>query len=1159
MKSGVPRFSRFRAQWLMFGFLAVLCVFFVTSANADELYGRIRGVVTDSTGAALPGVQLTLTNVGTGISKQLTSEPDGGFLFVNLQPGTYQLRASKASFKAFEASGISVIQNQIYVQNIKMELGAVSETLEVSANPVQVESTSMQLGATISSTDVIQLPSLNRDWIGLQQTMPGVVTPDTRFGTNYSTNGSQAQQNSYLINGNDANDLPLNSPLVRPSPDAIAEVQMITNTINPEFGRNSGAIMNATTKSGTNKFHGSVFEFYRDTFLNTANYFQINNGKKLIPQLHQNQLGGTIGGPVWRNKLFFFYSLQITRARTPQSVATQFVFTQPQLSGTWNEAANGGLSTNNIPSTLTAINGPTGVCPGASTWAACFPATSGGVVTVPTSIYNATSMALTSKYVPSSSAPDGAFSWNPITLQKINQHIGRMDFTLSQRDAIWFNAAANDQSNVNDLPFSGSTLPGFGDSSIPYTKMFTASWTHTFTPNILNELRAGYTRLNFPTGQPQHVRLPSSAGFNVIPQAPAQADLTNIAITGYFTIGGTTNGPQPRKDQTYQLTDNFSWTKGKHALKFGYDGRRFQVWNPFLARNNGAYTFDASGTFSTGDPGLDFLLGVPQGYNQESGDTIVAQAYEHYFYAQDQWRIRNNFTLTLGTGYQIDTPLEEFQNNGLSRVCFQPGVQSSVFSTAPVGYTLPGDKGCNKYGGPTTKLNHFGPRVGFAWSPDMGRLTGGAGKTSLRGGFGMYFNRSEEELNLQDLGIPPFGLSTNGALNPSFPNPFADLDGGPAVPQQFPYVPPAPGAKPDFSVFLPLGPSLSVNSKNLTVPHAFNWNVTLQREFPGQTIVSLGYVGSHGSGLITSYTANPATPAGVQACAADAACVKNRANQPAIAAYTGHYQYDGNTWGNFGQQTNGGWSNYNSLQFSVDKHMSHGLELNSAYTWAHALDVSSSFEDTAFQLTGGVDAYGNFKRDYGSSAFDARQRWVMTWIYTIPNIGENWGPIAKRAFGGWMFTGDNALQAGFPINFQDSNLMSLNCTYNWSFYGCSDRPDIVKRPTALNPRTAVFGTKNHYWFDPTSFTNNALGTEGNTPRGYFRGPAFWNADASVAKDTMITEGKSLQLRIDFFNIFNHTNFANPTGNFGSSNFGRITAIRNFTNSRLIQLGARFQF
>jgi len=1164
-------------------FMALLLVgmLMVSTARADELYGRVRGVVTDATGAALPGVQLKLTNNGTGASQDFTSSSDGGFLFVNLVPGTYSLTANKASFKGFQANGIKVTQDQIFVQNVQMQLGAVSETVEVSANPAQVETTSIQLGATLSGEEIRDLPNLNRNWIALQQTLPGVVSADTRFSNNYSTNGSQAQQNSFLVNGNDSNDLPLNSPLTQPNPDTIDEVQMITNTINPEFGRNSGAIMNVTTKHGENRFHGSAFEYYRDTFLNTANFFQLDptTGAKKVPQLHQNQLGFTIGGPIWKNKIFFFYGLQFTRARTPEAETfnTQTVFTPAQFNnGDFTAVLDdpscvspcNPISSNPIPSTLTNINGAGGVCPGAATWAACFP---GRVI--PTSVFSALSSQLVTQFVPLS--PSGSIPVTPTTFIKENQHIGRLDVNLSDKDAIWFYALANDRSTINDLPFTGATLPGFGDSSLPYTKQFTAAWNHTFSPTLLNEFRPGYTRLNFPTGQPQHVRQPSAVGFpNIIPQSAAGADYPQMAITGYFTLGGTNNGPQPRKDQTYQLTDNLSWTKGKHALKFGYSGRKFQVWNPFLADNNGVFTFDNSGAFSTGDAGLDFLLGIPNTYLQETGSTIIADAYEHYFYAQDQWRVKENLTLTLGTGYQIDTPITEYQNGGISRVCFQPTVQSVVFPTAPLGYTLPGDPGCNRQGGPTTKYGHVGPRVGFAWSPDFGRLTGGAGKTSLRGGFGLYFNRSEEELNLQDLGIPPFGLSTSGAASPSFPNPFADINGGAAVANPFPYVPPAAGnTSIDFTQFEPFGVGLSTNARNLTVPYAMNWNFTIQRELPARTILQVGYVGSHGKNLITSYTRNPATPAGIQSCIADPnntinggsgtnpvtgnpACVDS-GNQPSI--YGSNYTYPGQIWSNLGQQTNGGWSNYHSLQVTVNKHMSHGLQFQSAYTWSHALDVSSSFEDTAFQLSGGVNSYGNFARDYGSSAFDARHRWVVSWVYDVPNLGKNWGGIASRALGGWSFTGDNAFQSGFPVNFQDTHLQSLDCNWTESFYGCSDRPDIVSRPTALDPRSATFNGKPNYWFDPSSFTDNALGTEGNTPRGYFRGPGFWNADASLAKDTRISEGTSLKMRIDFFNIFNHTNFANPNGNFGSSRFGRIIAIRNFTNSRLIQLGADLRF
>jgi len=282
------------------------------TAIADELYGRIRGTVTDASGAVLPGAVLKLLNTGMGTTQVLTSNADGNFEFANLKPGIYRLTVTKPSFKTFDVSSIRVEQNQIFVQNVGMELGTLTESIEVAANQAQVEQSSMQLTNTISSKTITDLPLNGRNWIFLQQTLPGVVIPDTRFNSNFSTNGSQGQQNSYLVNGNDFNDLPLNSPLAPPNPDTIEEVKMVTNTINPEFGRNSGAILNAVTKSGTNSFHGTAFEFYRDTFLNVHDFFRKN-----APIFHQNQYGGTIGGPIWKNKTFFFFGLQNTRARQP--------------------------------------------------------------------------------------------------------------------------------------------------------------------------------------------------------------------------------------------------------------------------------------------------------------------------------------------------------------------------------------------------------------------------------------------------------------------------------------------------------------------------------------------------------------------------------------------------------------------------------------------------------------------------------------------------------------------------------------------------------------------------------------------------------------------------------------------------------------------------
>ena len=1183
--------------FLVFGLM--LSPYLIQPASADELYGRIRGLVTDASGAALPGVQLRLTNTATNISEQIDSGPDGDFLFINLKPGKYSLTASKASFKTFQVLSIPIEPNQTYVQSVIMELGALSETIEVSANPSQVEQTSMQLTATINSKIITDLPLNGRNWITLQQTLPGVVNSESRFSTSYSTNGSQGQQNSYLINGTDYNDLPLNTPLAAPSPDAIDEVKMVTNTINPEYGRNSGAIMNAITKSGTNQFHGTAFDFYRDTFLNTKNFFQ-----KTPSTFHQNQYGGTIGGPILKNKTFFFFSLQNTRNRTTQAGGLVTVYTPAELAGDFSgfassindgtikqDATTGNWSITRNPKTspfpmFGDANSPCPVsggvmCPAGTHYgnyyvAGATPAIQPTLVTnnalfstgiIPTQDFNSTSVALIKAFVPGPNFGSNQYSFQPISAGKTNQYLGRFDQNFGQKNSLSFYAFAQNAATVNTLPFTGATLPGFGDQSLAYTKQFVASWNHTFSTNILNELRAGYTRLNFQSTTPQKAVQPSAVGFsNIFPQYTAGAGYPFMGITGFFNLGFSTNGPQPRKDQTYQLTDNFSWVRGKHSFKFGYEGRKFEVWNPFNARNNGSFSFATSGKYSTGigsTAGINFLLGLPATYSQGSGGIIIADAYEHYMYFQDQWRARNNLTLTYGLGYQIDTPLAEHQFQGISRVCFIPTQQSTIYPTAPAGLNYPGDPGCNAAGGAKTIYSHVGPRIGFAYTPGWGnRFTGGPGKTSIRGGFGIYYNRSEEELSLQDLQVPPLGLNSGGVNDlgggrvPSFPDPWVDIAGNGTLTNKFPFVPPAPGAPFDFTKVEPL--SINTLDAGATLPFALNYNLTIEREFPGQTIVRLGYVGAKGYNLITSYDRNPVTPAGVAACLTDPACFNDPGDQD--VNFPNHQQFPGNIFGGIGWERNQGWSNYNALQFTVDKHLSHGLQMLGTYTWSHALDVGSSYEDTAFVGAGSFDPYGRLRRDYGNSAYDARHRFTVSFTYEIPNLNKisAFSRVPSRVFGGWRLSGINILQTGQPIILYDNNQLSLTCV-NHVYYSCPDRPDLVKMPVALNPRTATFGGLQNYFFDPASFTDNALGTLGNTTRNFFHGPGFWNTDFSVQKDTHITEGTTIQLRLEAYNLFNHTNFANPVGDVSSGNFGRITGIRLGTNSRLVQLGAKFIF
>ncbi len=470
------------------------------------------------------------------------------------------------------------------------------------------------------------------------------------------------------------------------------------------------------------------------------------------------------------------------------------------------------------------------------------------------------------------------FQFNPVFAQGDDQFLGRIDHTISSKDAIWFFGLGEREHDLQDLPFIGATVPGFAQTDREHWQQYTADWSHTFNGNTLNEIRVGYTRLNFLSIQPANPASPSSLGFTGVnpQQTGANQGITVVDVTGLFDLGFSQDGPQPRIDQTYEFTDNFSKVVGAHALKFGFDMRRFEVYNPSCTRMTGFYNFGGSGPFSTGDPGADFLLGVPDTYDQGSGDIVNARSQEYYSYAQDQWKARNNLTITYGLGWSIDTPTVDNYHNNNAGVAFRPGQQSTVFPTAPVGYVFQGDAGVNAFG--TTHYKDVGPRLGFAYSPDWGKITGGPGKTSIRGGYGIYYNRFNEETALQTQGAPPFAILSTGigdapfGASPTFANPFAGyamVGGVPTVvsiPNKFPY---APAASPNFSVTEPM--SISVYDPNITIPYAENYSLTIQRQIGASSVVSVGYVGAEGHRLLVPHEINPGiNPAGCAANPRDA-------------------------------------------------------------------------------------------------------------------------------------------------------------------------------------------------------------------------------------------------------------------------------------------------
>jgi len=1176
--SKMPSQSLWRNIALLSAIFAVaLCAF------AADVSGRIKGTVTDPAGAVLNHATIVATNKDTGVNYTTVSLSNGDYLFQQLPVGTYSITVTVPGFKSFTASGIVLTIDSEYVEAVKMEVGNTTEVVSVTADAVQVNTTDMQLNNVVNSDQIVELPLINRTFTGLELTLPGVQASSDRFSSNYSVIGGQTQQSEYLINGADTNDISLNTLVLAPNLDAIDQFNLIDGPLNAEYDRNSGGIVSATIKSGTNKFHGDGFEFYRDTFLNTLSYFQknVNTGEGVVSPYHQHIFGGTVGGPIFKDKLFFFGAYQGTRQRVPQAGGSASVFTSANLNGNFSAEDNGpGLdsapgptdtwgnySANAIPATIQI----TGCTTEGETWSQCAYALNG--VFNPAN-FSSIATALDSKYLPGPNNGTYGYTFNPVTTTTANQYIGRIDYALNPANQITALYIIHKQTVADTLPFTGASLPGFGDQDVETITQYTGDWVHQFNSSTVNDFAGHYTRFNYQAVIPQNVVAPSSLGFNINPQDAAAASVPTISVSGNdtsFTLGFSTNGPQPRIDQVAQLDDNLSKVFGRHTLKIGYDGRRFNVSNPFYANNSGSFSFANTGAFSTGDGALDYLLGVPATYAQGSGASIQADAFLNYFFAQDSWKLTDTFSLNYGLGYSIDTPLHNNQYGGEGIVCVIQGEQSAVFSNAPVGLVYPTDPGCSNSGQATTRYSEFGPRVGFAYAPDWGRISGSPGKFSIRGGFGIYYDRSEEESALQTLETFPFGTVTSGAGfigTAAFANPFTDINGGGSVPNPFPYTFPKKGDSIDFGAAEPIY-NLSTFGPDFRAPYAENFQLSIERELPARVVARVSYVGSLGRHNQSTTDANPITPAGHAACVADPNC--------ATSGYLESYFYPQYTLLNnpnildIGQVDSGASSSYHSLQANVEKGMTHGLTFQLSYTYAHALDTGSSFENAGFGESS-ARGYNQFAPllNYGDSAYDVRQRIVFSPIYITPTLhsaGAWYSPL-NLAVSGWEISGIVTAATGFPfdVSYAGGSSNSDWCPFYTNFYACPDAPNQVAPIVKTDPRvrSVAHGTSDAY-VSKASFANEPIGTFGNVHRNPGHGPGINNTNMILAKNFNLSSDSRvrLQFRMESDNVFNHTQFTNPgtTWNDGvlgnaNSSFGRISGT---SAARQTQLAMKLYF
>jgi hypothetical protein len=1169
-------------------FLLVLGFAFVSVVRA-EVGGKITGVVKDQTGSVIAGANVVVTNAQTGVKLTATTDQDGVFTFPVLSVGQYQIDVSADAFKPYRKTGLLMDINSALVVDVTLQVQEQDQSIIVTENAAQVETTDTQLGQVLGTKKVTEIPLNGRTYTDLFALQVG-VTPITTSGAGNSTSGGgfgtvpvagATNTGQFSINGQreDANGFSLNGANVQegigqqagiiPNLDSISEFRILTSNTDAEYGNYSGGLINVVTKSGGNAFHGSVFEFLRNTDLDAKSYFSSKRST-----FQQNQYGGTLGGPIKRNKLFFFGDYQGQHTKQGQDTGQVAVPSLANRSGDFSDLitpANpnplpGTVQGDFLAQTLTrelgyqvTKNEPF-FTPGCGQSTCVFP---GAVIPQTAFAVPATRML---QYIPSPNIGTNSFesSTEALTIHD-EKAAGRIDWNTAKSGDFSFYYFYDKYSLDNPYPsgFGGATIPNpnggaFDASSSGLDQLFVLSNTKTFGSTLVNEARFSATRLNNNLGVPkggvgttladQGI---STGGQGIIQGAPRFAGVETLYFNSFTT--GTEPFFVAQVNNTFQASDTVSKGMGKHTIKTGFQYTWYKIkQNPDLVAN-GTFSFFGSGTQSTGNGFADFLLGLPDFYSQQSSPAFYESAADGGVFAQDSWRIRPNVTINYGLRWDYITPWAEKHNQITT---FVEGVQSKTFPGAPLGYLVPGDPLPN--GGRVrpaiglSPLDNFSPRLGIAYSPNftggfLGKLTGGPGKTSIRAGGGRFFTAVEGLTIAYPTGNPPYGLTYTSPESPVMATPFVGALTGTNFIQQFPVnVPPYnvsptnPDTKIDWSRYTPISGAGSVFRGNKT-PYTMSANLTIERQLSSNMLLSVGYTGSLSRHLLAVHSVSPGNPGlclslsqprdvapGSLTCGPFGEnLVYTRADETIVNGTRSPFP---NTIGTDAVYQNMGNSNYNSLQASLKRTAGH-LTLLASYTYGKSMDWASSIQEQ-------VNPF-DFRKEYAISAFDLKHNFVFSYNYELPF--DKLFRMSSRLTQGWAISGVTRYSTGLPVTFQSFGDNALVQVQNNGVNSVSiDLPNYNPSLGPLNinhdPR------RNPLAFNTTLFSPNALGTFGTSSRRFFYGPGINNYDMALRKLTRVTESSSLEFRFETFNTFNHAQFDGPgsvDGNRDDATFGKI--------------------
>jgi outer membrane receptor protein involved in Fe transport len=1150
--------------------------------------GRISGTVEDQSGAVVPRATVTATNTDTAIRQSVTTNSAGTYWFPSLSVGHYDVVIAAAGFRPYRRANIVVDVNGALLVDAVLELGQTSETVTVNELAVQAETASSQLGEVIHAANVTALPLNGRSYTDLLALQPGVVpattitaltiqglgqsvfspSGDLNPGT-LSINGQRESANGFMINGADAEEIGSMAAAIIPNLDSIAEFRILSANSDAEYGQYTGGQINVITKSGTNEFHGDAFEFLRNTDLDARNYFSPTRGTFI-----QNQFGGTVGGPIAKGKIFFFSDYQGTRQTQGSDTGLIPVPSLQDRAGNLSDQASfltgvvsGPYWANQLSQKLgyTVVTGEPYYAPGCNSSSQCVLPD----MTVPKSAWSAPAQSLL-QYIPSPNSPQSLFSTSADNQILNDTKIGERVDAHTLVGTIFGYYSFDDYTEDNPYPTAqgGANVPGFNGLYTGRAQLAVLGDTKTIGDHAVNEFRFNYTRDANDLGKPVGglgVSL-ASQGFvtgagtlGIVPLAPENQGVANIFFNN-FTIGSV-------PDRFYQInnsfgwSDNFSKTTGTHSIKIGLLLNYFQINTHPFADLNGSFNFYGT---ETGLDFADFLLGVPSQYTQNDLRSFYGRNQSIGLYAEDSWRLRPNLMLNYGLRWDRLEPWYEKYNNNMT---FVPGEQSLVFPTAPTGIVYPGDPGISRTLAPPGNRN-FGPRIGLAYSPDvrenslLRKIVGGPTSTSIRAGFGIYY----AAIQGATLGLlsdnAPYGFTYTSPAPPLFATPFMDAATGNVEGQRFPAnLAPLtvsrrnPDTTIDFSQFEPMSAIPGYKSTN-TIPYTEQYMLSLQREIGTNTLLSVSFLGNQAHHLLVLEAANPG----------DSALCLSLSKTSDVAPGTatcGPFGENSVYTSASGQVTNGtrgplgpafasvsyqasiGNSNYNALQASL-RHTSGRTQLFVSYTYSKSIDQASNLGDQVNPLD------PRLSREL--SSFDMRQNFVGSYTYVLPF--ERLFRFENRWTQGWSVSGITRYSDGFPVTFYNYEDTSLLGTQGNGINNLAvDELGYSPGPLELNhnPRNG------RPYFNTALFSLPSLGSVGNSGRRFFSGPGIDNYDLTLQKNLKLTESKSLDLRLEAFNAFNHAQFYGPLsveGSVTSSTFGQVVSA---AAPRLLQVALKFYF